>query len=141
MTIEILNVDPKGDYIRVTATGEFNLKILRADNGDFAEIKFTLSDADIKALQNAYDAELWHEVESKSYYPDSIEVDGVTVFAERKYFQGETGLYWFRDVKDAQDGRIRCEYATKDDAGNTVWKKCKEASEPGFVSPFEPIAV
>lgn len=94
MTINITNVKLNGDYIRVTATGEFNLKVPRGPDAAydfFAETAVTLSHDDIQAIQKAIDDEAWHEVDSISYYPNAIDVDGVQVLAERSSFQGRTG--------------------------------------------------
>lgn len=60
MTINITNVKLNGDYIRVTATGEFNLKVPRGPDAAydfFAETAVTLSHDDIQAIQKAIDDE------------------------------------------------------------------------------------
>lgn len=54
------------------------------------------------------------------------------------------GIYVIRDVwrtPTPQHGSfIRCEYATKNDAGNTVWSECREGGEYADIEPFERIA-
>jgi hypothetical protein len=142
MTIKITNVNRMGEYTRITATGEFNLKVPRGSDFayDFPETKLTLSDDDTKAIQKAIDDDGCHLVNEIIHHPEGIDVDGVILIAERHYFQGRTGLYRIRDVRDTPDSRFRCEYATIDEAGNTVWKPCREGVNFDEIQPFEPIA-
>ena len=109
MTIKITDVNTQGDY------------------------------NDIQAIQKAIDDEAGHLVKEIYHHPEGIEVDGLILIGERHWFQGRTGLYRIRDVKDAPDSRFRCEYATKDEAGNTVWKRCPEGVNFADIEPFEPI--
>lgn len=141
MTFNITDVNTQGDYIRITATGEFHLKVRRLDHGAIVNFAMlTLSDDDIQAIQTAIEDDfIWHVVEDKNHHPEGIEVDGVILVAERSYVQRRTGLYRFRDLR-TPDGSIECEFATKDEAGNTVWKRCIEGVNFVDIEPFEPVA-
>jgi hypothetical protein len=148
MTNEITKLDLQGDTVTATIRGEFEVKIPRGN----VEGGFVLSEAkvviDPALFREAVDFNVAKLVEDISHGPEGITVDGVTVFAERTYHE-RGNIFRIRDIKgdyrqDRFDGTWgygrKCQYATKDEDGMTIWQSCTEGVASDDIEPFEAIA-
>lgn len=67
-------------------------------------------------------------------------------FGEPRRAEWDGGVYLVRDVwfrpkpRQCAHTFIRCEYATKDEAGNQVWHECAEGVLFADIQPFEKVA-
>jgi hypothetical protein len=146
--IEILN--PNGDYITARIRGEFEVTIPRGGDGLLHEFAIVTVDPD--KLREAVDYSTVKLLESVSYHPEGIELDGETIMAERRY-EWRGHIYRIRDRVQVLDRnetiswkRVyrprheRCYFATKDEHGNTLWKLCSDGVDFADIEPFEAIA-
>lgn len=66
----------------------------------------------------------------------------VEYFGDPRRHEHDGNVYLVRDVwrSPLNAGLNRCEYATKDEAGNQIWHECAEGVLFADIQPFEKVA-